>query len=192
MLEKSAEESKRDGDAEKTEKREIPEKALNHLDEAAQGYRSQQEVDAAFKKRLSALREKWEKEQKEKQKDFAEEEKVASLLRHIESGAQEFFDTYPKVDIAAVLGADPLFTYLLMKGKGLKETYAFLYDNEADNRLRREVEQEILSHLRARNQRPHALPSANSGGTSRDIARLSDADILRIDSRVKNGERVTL
>ncbi|MEX1308682.1 MAG: hypothetical protein AB1Z19_09150 [Eubacteriales bacterium] len=192
MLEKTAEEKMRDGGANTQSLGEIPEKKEALSKSSNPGYRSQREVDAAFKKRLSALREKWENEQKEKEKDKIEEEKVTSLLRHIEAEAERFFDTYPDVDIAALLSQDPLFSYLLMKGKGLIETYAFLYDNQADGRLRQKVEQEVLSNLKARNLRPHALPAANSGGTSRDIARLSDAEILRIDSRVKNGERVTL
>lgn len=191
MLEKSADETKRDGGAKQQYTGNTPEDTQG-LDTPTQGYRSQQEVDAAFKKRLSALREKWENEQKEKEKGKIEEAKVSSLLRHIESEAELFFETYPNVDIAALLSQDPLFAYLLMKGKGLIETYAFLYDTEADGRLRQKVEQEVLSNLKARNIRPHALSAANSGGTSRDIARLSDAEILRIDSRVKSGERVTL
>ncbi len=192
MLDKTAEEPMRDGGADQQEV------SGTILEDAAKpaisdnAYRSQREVDAAFKKRLASLREKWEMEQKEKEKEKVGEARSLSLMRQIEMGAKEFFDTYPDVDLAALISGDPLFTYLLMKGKGLTETYAFLYDNEADGRLRRQVELEVLSNLKARNIRPHALPAANSGGNSRDIARLSDADILRIDSRVKSGERVTL
>ena len=162
MLKNSAEEKLRDGGAKST----LPENDIKkpEVEFQTQGYRSQQEVDAAFKKRLSTLREKWEKEQQEKEKGMVEEAKVQQLLQHIEAEAKDFFETYPDVDIAALLSEDPLFTYLLMKGKGLSRTYAFLYDNEADSRLRQKVEQEILSNLKARNLRPHALPSANSGG----------------------------
>jgi len=191
MLKKTADEKQCDGDAKKEVISDPAEKG-EQLTSQKPAYRSQKEVNDAFKKRLASLREKWEHEQKEKEKERSDQAQATQLMQHIESGAKDFFEIYPDVDLAAALNDDPLFAYLLMKGKGLIETYAFLYDNKADGRLRRQVEQEILSNLKARNIRPHALPAANSGGTSKDIARLSDAEILRIDSRIKNGERVTL
>jgi len=81
---------------------------------------------------------------------------------------------------------------LVMNGKELTDTYEFLHAEEAKSRIRNELEQEIIGNLKARNTRPRVINSANSGGSSRDIARLSDADILRIDQRIKNGEKVTL
>ena len=155
-------------------------------------YRSQREVDDAFKKRFASLKEKWEGEQKEKQKTEQDEQKVMNLLDKIENQSRAFSELYPDVDIYSVVQENPLFAYLVMSGKDIIDAYEFLYAEDTRQRIRQALEQEIIGNMKARNIRPRGMNAANSGGSLRDIARLSDADILRIDQRIKNGERVTL
>ena len=188
MLDKTAEDKKRDGDATAKQQADVQPKP-----QQADSYKSQSEVDNAFKKRFAALKQKWESEQAEKQKQVATEQQVTQLMARIEDGAEDFFENYPDVDISQIISQDALFAYLVANGKSLSQTYAFLYDDEsAKQKQQADMEQAILGNLRARNQRPRALSAANSGVTSKDIARLSDAEILSIDKRIKNGERVTL
>ena len=54
------------------------------------------------------------------------------------------------------------------------------------------VEAEVLERLRMRNNRPEALRAGNSSAVHRDVSRMSEADLMRIDERVKRGERVVL
>lgn len=87
MLNQSAEELKRDGGATKEENKSNETKPETKKDDA---YRSQKQVDQAFKKRLSGMREKWESEQKEKQKTEDDEQKAHVLMQNIEKGADDF------------------------------------------------------------------------------------------------------
>ena len=126
MFEPTAEEDiRRDGGAQ-TETPSAPGKA----DTRDKFYRSQKEVDSAFKKRFAALKEKWESEQKDKQKSRQAEQRISSLIETIENQSQEFSRQYPDVDIFSVIEQNPLFAYLVMAGKDLIDVYEFLY---ADN-----------------------------------------------------------
>lgn len=189
MFEKTAEKNiKRDGGAnEKTDKNND-----EKMDIKSSFYRSQEEVDKAFKKRFASEKEKWDKEQEQKDKINSDEDKIAILLNKIESQKEGFYKLYPDVDIYGEIETNPLFAYLILSGKSVTDTYEFLYVDVAKTRLKGELEQEIIGNLKARNTRPRVINAANSGGSSKDIARLSDAEILRIDQRIKSGERVTL
>ena len=189
MFDKTAEENPmRDGGAAASE----PSADNLQPEDRKEYYRSQREVDEAFKKRFAALKKKWEGEQKEKQRAEQDENKVMALLDKIENQSRAFLELYPDVDIYAVVQENPLFAYLVMSGKDIIDAYEFLYAADTKQRIRQALEQEIIGNMKARNTRPRGMNAANSGGSLRDIARFSDADILRIDQRIKNGERVTL
>lgn len=189
MFEKTAEEDiRRDGGAKPDASNEQASQSIINK----KFYRSQKEVDDAFKKRFTSMKEKWEAEQEEKQKNSRVEQRVLTLMEKIENQSQAFIRQYPDVDIFAVIEENPLFAYLIMSGKDLIDAYEFLYADDIKPKIRHALEQEIIDNMKARNARPRAMSAANSGGSLKDIARLSDADILKIDQRIKNGERVTL
>jgi len=187
MFEETADkDQKRDGGVKGKSKQ-----AVNASEETKDFYRSQTEVDNAFNKRFTALKEKWEAEQKEKQKSKQSEQRILNLIEKIENQGQDFKKQFPDVDLFSVIEENPLFAYLIMSGKNLIDSYAFLYADDIRQRIRSELEQEIIGNMKSRNNRPRAMNAANSSGSFKDIARLSDAEILKIDQRIKNGERVT-
>ena len=162
MFKKTAEENKkRDGDAKtKTHTQDKNNTVKNDSDQDF--YRSQKEVNEAFKKRFASEKEKWGKEQEDKHHTEKEGDKVLSLMKTIEDQAEEFNKIYPDIDIQLEIMSNPLFTYLVMNGKPLIDTYEFLYADTAKARMKNELEQEILGNLKARNTRPRVINSANS------------------------------
>lgn len=177
-------------------------------------YRSQKEVDAAFKKRLEREKQRWERDRDREAAEEAEM-KMQELLKEGADAAQDTANAgekgwdeepflagiqkdeeaitaeNPEFDLADEMEKSPVFALMLAQGLPLKRVYDFFHSDAAEGRLKRSVEQEIISRIRARNSRP--TPIGNSGGeVKRDISRMSDAEILEIDARVRRGERVTL
>lgn len=175
-------------------------------------YRSQQEVDAAFAKRIAAERQKWEEGRATAGDDIPDAEggpadeavqpgawqpglsyaEEAEFLRGVQAGEMHIRKQDPGFDIALEMEHNPLFALMIAQGEDVKRVYDFFHPQESESRLRRSVEQEIIQRLRMRNNRPDALRSANAGKVSRDISGMSDNEIMEIDQRIKRGERVVL
>lgn len=166
-------------------------------------YKSQQEVDQAFSKRMAAEREKWESERSgqegiagDTQPDagdaalsYSEER---SFIRSVQQGEAEIRQIDPNFDLSAELEHNPLFALMVAQGQDIKDVYEFFHKESSEGRLRKSVEKEIFERIRMRNNRPDALRSANAGKVSRDISGMSEKEIMDIDKRIKRGERVVL
>ncbi len=197
-------------------------------------YRSQKEVDAAFKKRLEREKQRWERdtaaEAETKLQELLQEgadaaQDTASVQEETNlqdsTNAQETMDAQgredageggwdedaflaairkdeeviaaddPDFDLAGEMEKNPAFALMLAQGLPLKRVYDFFHGDTVEGRMKQEMEQEIVARIRARNNRP--APIGSSGGEAkRDISRMSDAEILEIDARVRRGERITL
>lgn len=164
-------------------------------------YKSQQEVDQAFARRIAAERQKWEKERQDGQTgentpdageaglSYTEE---AEFLRGVQAGEMQIRRQDPNFDLAEEMEGNPLFALMVAQGQDVKRVYDFFYPKASEGRLRKTVEKEIIERLRMRNNRPDALRSANAGKVHRDISGMSDNEIMDIDKRIKRGERVVL
>ncbi len=169
-------------------------------------YRSQEEVDAAFKKRMERERRKWEEENPrafdsnagEPQElentgpDAENENKYGEMLDDIARQADELLEIYPDFDFPRELEQKPMFAYMLAEGMDLKSVYEYFYPEKAMERVREDIRTEVIENIRARNARPQGIRYQNGAGGVRDVSLLTDAQIEDIDRRVKRGERVML
>jgi len=153
-------------------------------------YRSQEEVDAAFKKRLLRERKKWEQEHRQQRE--GQDKDYGKIAQHLIDSMPKLKREYPDIDIQKEITEKPLLGEMLLSGYGIEEAYAFFYPERRKEALRREIEKKIMDNVKARNAYPDTIGSANGSGAGRDISLLSDDEILNIDARVKKGERVVL
>ena len=136
----------------------------------------------------------------ETEPDAAAQEQEGSLpyeterafLRRIQQGEQKVLAIDPDFDLGQEMARNPMFGLMLAQGVEVERAYAFFHPETAEARLRKRVEAEVLERLRMRNNRPEALRAGNSSAVHRDVSRMSEADLMRIDERVKRGERVVL
>ena len=186
-------------------------------EEAKGFYRSQQEVDRAFKKRLEAEKKRWEREylggkdaepqekeltgevlpdaaaEQENGEDMPlEAEEEAAFLQAIYEGEQQVRRMDPQFDLAEEMQKNPMFALMLAQGMEVKRCYDFFHPQVSQGMLKKAVEEEVIQRIRRRNARPQALEAANATGVHRDISKMSDEEILSIDARIKKGERVIL
>ena len=113
-------------------------------------------------------------------------------MRRIQQGEQKVLAIDPDFDLGQEMARNPMFGLMLAQGVEVERAYAFFHPETAEARLRKRVEAEVLERLRMRNNRPEALRAGNSSAVHRDVSRMSEADLMRIDERVKRGERVVL
>lgn len=179
-------------------------------------YRSQQEVDRAFKKRLEAEKKKWVREylgpeeEEPQQSTTGEElpdaaaeeqdlegmpleaEEEAAFLQSVYEGERQVQKIDPEFEIAEEMRNNPMFALMIAQGMDVKRCYDFFHPQVSQGILKKAVEEEVIGRIRRRNARPRALGAANATSVHRDISRMSDEEILSIDARVKRGERVIL
>ncbi|MDL2225302.1 hypothetical protein LJC20_03720 [Eubacteriales bacterium OttesenSCG-928-M02] len=169
-------------------------------------YRSQKEVDEAFKKRLAAERQKWERETRHAGEAEApptgeEEEPDAGewgmleereFLSQVVLAEQKIQENDPGFDMEKEFERNPMFALMLASGFDPQRVYSFFYPVEERRSLKAAVEREVMDRIRLRNTRPVPMGSANTTGSQRDISRMTEEEIRDIDARVKRGERVRL
>lgn len=119
-------------------------------------------------------------------------EQERAFLRRIQQGEQKVLAIDPDFDLGREMARNPMFGLMLAQGVEVERAYAFFHPETAEARLRKRVEAEVLERLRMRNNRPEALRAGNNSTVHRDVSRMSEADLMRIDQRVKRGERVVL
>ena len=190
----------------------VPDAAAGE-EQPADYYRSQQEVDQAFAKRLAQEKKKWEKEaslaaeverlktqtaqelppqEAERPEQPAEEPPAKSeFIQNITREAEEIAEQFPDFRMEKAM-ENRLFAMMLASGEPLKQVVAYFYPEYGRQEMREQTEREILANIRTRNLRPRSIGHANQGSMRRDVASLSDEEILDIDRRVKRGERVVL
>jgi hypothetical protein len=188
------------------------------LEESQKGfYKSQKEVDRAFALRLAAERKKWEREQlgaeplesgeespeleqseapagEEMEPDAGEMdlmEQKRFLMRVVEAEG-EIKREDPYFDMEQEIRRNPMFALMIANGYDPRRVYEFFYPIRARGNLKKAVEREVMDRIRLRNRRPATMASPNAAMSIRDVARMSDEEIGRIDARVKRGERVRL
>lgn len=177
-------------------------------EQPADYYRSQQEVDRAFAKRLEAERQKWEREAAAAKPDADDREETGDgeapdagelslneqrrFLTEVIRAEEEIRKEDPYFDLGEELKRNPMFALMIANGYDAKRVYEFFYPIRHRGNLKKAVEREIMDRIRLRNTRPQTMGTANAAMSVRDISKLSDDEIRQIDARIKKGERVRL
>ena len=98
----------------------------------------------------------------------------------------------PYFDMEQEIRRNPMFALMIANGYDPRRVYEFFYPIRARGNLKKAVEREVMDRIRLRNRRPLTMASPNAAMNVRDVSRMSDEEIGRIDARVKRGERVRL
>ena len=188
------------------------------LEESQEGfYKSQKEVDRAFALRLAAERKKWERERlaaepsasgaenlelnrneaptgEEMEPDAGEMDLMEQkrFLMSVVEAEEEIQREDPYFDMEQEIRRNPMFALMIANGYDPRRVYEFFYPIRARGNLKKAVEREVMDRIRLRNRRPLTMASPHAAMNVRDVSRMSDEEIGRIDARVKRGERVRL
>ena len=137
-----------------------------------------------------------EQENKPASRGRKEQETTASPIRSefiekIQAELETIQQEYPAFSMETAM-ENPLFGMMLATGEPLERVVDYFYPEHRQDQIRREAEDAVLERIRRRNVRPVSMGHANFGSFHRDIAQMSDEEILDIDRRVKRGEKITL
>lgn len=109
------------------------------------------------------------------------------FLADIKFQEEELKKEIPEFNLADEIEKNPMFAVML----SFKEPMAKVYGYFNPEVVYKEIEQDILERIKARNLRPaHVEQRGKSKGV--DVNSLSASDIAEIDKRVRRGERVEL
>lgn len=130
---------------------------------------------------LIALRERLtrRREQQEARHRFAE-----ALMRQEE----EMRRIQPDFDLTQCIRSSPAFRALILAGEPVERAMGYLYP-EAGRRL---AEQQVAERMRRRAGRPHSLSAPGPRGRQATVDTMSEAELRRIDEKLKRGEHVRL
>ena len=163
-----------------------------HTPPAAQAEQAEQASSAGEPTPLASTGETGPDAAAQEEEGLLPYEQERAFLRRVQQGEQKVLAIDPDFDLGREMARNPMFGLMLAQGVEVERAYAFFHPETAEARLRKRVEAEVLERLRMRNNRPEALRAGNNSTVHRDVSRMSEADLMRIDQRVKRGERVVL
>ena len=94
----------------------------------------------------------------------------------------------PDFDLTECIRRSPAFRALILAGEPVERAVAYL-DPEAGRRL---AEQEVAQRMRRRASRPRSLSAPGPSRRQVTVDTMSEAELRRIDEKLKRGEHVRL
>ena len=109
----------------------------------------------------------------------------------IKSQEAELKKEYPHIGLGEEMEKDPFIAQMLARGYDVRSVFELKYPGIAESRLMKAQHENVLQNIRTRNSRPRSM-GAGGYGSVRDVKNMSEEEIMRIDAKIKRGQRVTL
>ena len=189
------------GDSSRTEVRDSRNKP------AAQGfYKSQEEIDRAFGRRLAAERRRWERERRDERQQISEndtwlpqQQMYASdygYFADLVTQAQALAGNCSKFDLMEELDNNTAFERMVSNGVPIKEAYETVGQApmaEKEQSIRQDERHRIMEEMENRAvSLPPVEHAPGLSGSALDVTRISEEELTRLAERVRKGERVVI
>ena len=113
-------------------------------------------------------------------------------IEQIKNQEAELKKEYPSLDLSEEIENDPFIAQMLARGYDVRSIFELKYPGIAENRLMKSQRDSVLENIRTRNARPRSIGSGGYFNSVRDVKNMSEEEIMRIDAKIKRGQRVTL
>lgn len=173
-------------------------------------YKSQQEVDRAFGRRLASERRRWERELEERHRteslhDTANDEDMDSPVRQgkedtgsgdLAAQGNALAQEYPEFDLMEEIRENPAFARMVTCGMPVSDAYEIAGQQkllERELSIRRDERRRVLEEIESRSvSLPPVDRTAGLSSPALDVTRMSEAELTRLAERVRRGERVVI
>lgn len=110
----------------------------------------------------------------------------------IKNQETELKKEYPNIDLGGEIENDPFIAQMLARGYDVRSVFELKYPGMAESRLMKTQRENVLQNIRTRNAKPRSIGSLGYSNSVRDVKNMSEEEIMRIDAKIKSGQRVTL
>jgi hypothetical protein len=174
-------------------------------------YKSQQEVDRAFGRRLASERRRWERELEERRRAESSYDTASKRGEDIDPAQQGIDDTspgdlaaqgkalaqeYPEFDLMEEIRENPAFARMVAYGIPVSDAYEIAGQERLAERelsIRRDERRRVLEEIESRSvSMPPVDRTAGLSSPALDVTRMSEAELTRLAERVRRGERVVI
>lgn len=176
-------------------------------------YKSQEEVDRAFGRRLASERRRWEREHQEELQQLRQEIKdwevndtwlpqqqmYATEYAHFSdlvTQSDSLAENYPGFNLMEELNNNAAFERMVANGMSVAEAYKTVGQAplvEKEQSIRQDERRRIMEEIENRSQNlPPIDHTPGLSGPALDITRMSEEELTRLAERVRKGDRVVI